>query len=55
MALPLKRPNEDRLEDLTDRFAAEINERAAKMNPEERAKADAETKKIADQVRRRTR
>ena len=50
----LKRPREDRFEELADRIAAEINERAAKMTPEKRAKADSETKKIATQVQRRT-
>ncbi|MGA8836936.1 MAG: hypothetical protein WCF74_02285 [Candidatus Sulfotelmatobacter sp.] len=50
----LKRVNEDRLEDLAERIAAEINERADKMTPEDRARADAATKKIADRVRRRT-
>ena len=50
----LKHPKEDRFEDLADRIAAEINERAAKMTQNERAKADSETKKIADRVRRRT-
>ena len=51
----LKRPKEDRLEDLAERFATEINERAARMTPEKRAQADSETKKIVDRVRRRTR
>jgi hypothetical protein len=50
----LKRPKEDRLEDLAQRIAAEINKRAAKMTPEKRAMADSETKKIAAQVQRRT-
>jgi hypothetical protein len=50
----LKRPKEDRLEELAERFAVEINERAAKMTPEKRAQADSETKKIADRVQRRT-
>ena len=50
----LKYPKEDRLERLAERVANEINERAAKMTPEERAKADSETAKIATQVRRRT-
>ena len=50
----LKHPKEDRLERLAERVANEINERAAKMTPEERAKADSETAKIATQVRRRT-
>jgi hypothetical protein len=49
----LKRPKEDRFEDLAQRLAAEINERAAKMTPEDRARADSETKKIAAQVQRR--
>jgi hypothetical protein len=50
----LKRPKEDRFEELAERIATEINERAAKMTPEERAKADSETKKIAARVQRRT-
>jgi len=50
----LKRPKEDQFEELAERIASEINERAAKMTPEERAKADSETKKIATQVQRRT-
>jgi hypothetical protein len=50
----LKPPKEDRLEDLAERIAAEVNGRAAKMTPEERAKADAETKKIAAEVQPRT-
>ena len=50
----LKRPKEERFEDLAERIATEINERAAKMTPEERAKADSETKKIAARVQRRT-
>jgi len=51
----LKHPKQDRLDELAERIAVEINERAAKMTPEERAKADSETKKIADHVQRRTR
>jgi hypothetical protein len=51
----LKRPKEDRLNELADRFATEINQRAAGMTPEKRAQADSETKKIADRVQRRTR
>jgi len=51
----LKRPKEDRFEELAERIAADINERAAKMTPKERARADSETKKIAAQVQRRTR
>ena len=51
----LKRPQEDRLEEMAERFANEINERAAKMTREERAQADSETKKIAARVQRRTR
>lgn len=50
----LKRPKEDRFEEFAERIASEINERAAKMTPEDRAKADSETKKIAAQVQRRT-
>jgi hypothetical protein len=50
----LKRQKEDRLEDLAERFAIDINERAARMTPEKRQQADSETKKIADRVRRRT-
>lgn len=44
---------EDRLGELAERIATEINERAAKMTPEERAQADSETKKIGDRVRNR--
>jgi hypothetical protein len=51
----LKRPQEDNFEELAQRIAIEINERAARMTPEERAKADSETRKIAAQVQRRTR
>jgi hypothetical protein len=50
----LKRPKEDPLEDLAERIAVEINERAAKMTPEDRAQADAETRKIAARAQRRT-
>ncbi|MFZ0138473.1 MAG: hypothetical protein WAK89_15515 [Candidatus Sulfotelmatobacter sp.] len=50
----LKRQKEDQLEELAERIAAEINERADKMTLQNRARADAETKKIADRVRRRT-
>ncbi len=50
----LKRPKEDRFEEFAERIAAEINERAAKMTSEERARADSETKKIAAHVQRRT-
>ena len=50
----LKRPKEQRLEELAERIAAEINERAAKMTPAERAQADSKTRKIATQVQRRT-
>ena len=50
----LKRPKEDQFEELADRIATEINERATTMTPEERARADSETKKIADRVQRRT-
>jgi len=51
----LKRPKEDRFEELAERFATEINERAARMTSEKRAQADSETKKIAARVQRRTR
>jgi hypothetical protein len=51
----LKRPKEDQFEELAERIAAEINERAAKMTAEERTKADAGTKRIATHVERRTR
>ena len=50
----LKRQKEDRLEELAERFATDINERAARMTPEKRAQADSETKKIAARVQRRT-
>jgi TPP-dependent indolepyruvate ferredoxin oxidoreductase alpha subunit len=50
----LKGQKEDRLEELAERFANDINERAAKMTPEKRQKANSETKKIADRVQRRT-
>lgn len=50
----LKRPKEDQFEELADRIATEINERANRMTREERARADSETKKIADRVQRRT-
>jgi len=50
----LKHPKRDQVEELADRIAAEINERAAKMTPEERAKADSETKKIVARLQRRT-
>jgi hypothetical protein len=49
----LKPPQEDRLDELAERIANEINERASKMSPEARAKADSETRKIAAQVQRR--
>ena len=49
----LKRPKEDQFEELAERIATEINERATRMTPEERAKADSETKKIAARVQRR--
>ena len=50
----LKHPKEDRFDELAERIANEINERAAKMTPQDRAKADSETKKIATQAQRRT-
>jgi hypothetical protein len=51
----LKRPKEDRFEELAERLGSDISERAARMTPEERDRADSETKKIAAQVQRRTR
>jgi hypothetical protein len=51
----LKHQKEEALEELAERTAADINRRAERMNPEEREKADAQTKRIADQVQRRTR
>lgn len=51
----LKRPKEDRFEELAERLASDIGDRAARMTPEERDRADAETKKIAAEVQRRTR
>lgn len=50
----LKSPKEDQFEQLADRIASEINERATRMTHDERARADSETKKIADRVQRRT-
>jgi hypothetical protein len=50
----LKRPKEDRFEVLAERIATEIGERADKMTPKERAKADSETRKLATRVQRRT-
>ena len=43
-----------KLTSLAERTGADINERAVKMTPEERAQADSETKKIAARVQRRT-
>lgn len=51
----LKRPKEGQFEKLADGIATEINERVIRITPEERARADFETKKIADRVQRRTR
>ena len=50
----LKHPKEDQFEEFSDRIASEINERATSMTHEERARADSETRKIADRVQRRT-
>ena len=50
----LKRQKENKLDELAERIAGEINVRAAQMTREERAKADAETRKILARVRRRT-
>ena len=46
----LKRRQKERFEELAERVAADINERAARMIPEALARADSETKKIAAQV-----
>jgi hypothetical protein len=55
MALVKPKPaSENHLEELAERVASDINERAAEMSPQKRARADAETRKIADRVRRRT-
>ena len=43
-----------KLRNLSERTAANINERADRMTPEKRAQADSETKKIAARVQRRT-
>jgi hypothetical protein len=51
----LKRTKEERLEELAERIAADVNRRAEKMSPEQRKKADSETKRIADEVQHRTR
>jgi hypothetical protein len=51
----LKHQTENRLEDLADRIASEISQRAAKMTPAKRTQADSATKKIADRAQRRTR
>lgn len=50
----LKRPKEDQFEELAEHIATEINKRATRMTPEERAQADSETKKIDARVQRRT-
>ncbi len=42
-----------KLTNLAERTAADINERADRMAPEERAQADSETKNLAIQVQRR--
>jgi hypothetical protein len=47
-----KRPKE--LEDLAQRIAVQINERAERMIPGKRAKSDSETGRIAARVQRRT-
>jgi len=53
MAVAKLKRQKDRLEELAERIATEINERADKMAPEKRQQADSETKKIADRVWRR--
>jgi hypothetical protein len=50
----LKPPKTNALEELAERLAADINERAAKMPSKKRTQADSETKRIADRVQRRT-
>ncbi len=51
----LKHQTENSSEDLADRIASEISQRAAKMTPAKRTQADSATKKIADRAQRRTR
>ena len=46
----LNQANADRLDELADRIAAEINDRASKLTAEERAKADSETTRVVSQV-----
>jgi|HubBroStandDraft_1064217.scaffolds.fasta_scaffold175463_2 hypothetical protein len=41
----------ERIKSLAERVAGDINERAAKMTPADRKRADAETKRIAERVR----
>ena len=48
------RRSKDRLGELSEHIAAEMNERAARMTPEKHAQADSETKKIAARVQRCT-
>jgi hypothetical protein len=48
----LQHSKEDRFEELAELFAAEINERAARMTPEKRAQADAETGELTARVQR---
>jgi hypothetical protein len=42
-----------KLRNLAERTASDINERATKMSPEKRTRADSETKKTAARVQRR--
>jgi len=45
-----KRADQNPLENLAERVSAEINERATKMAPENRALADSETRDIVARV-----
>ncbi len=54
MAVAKRKRKEDQLEEMAQRFATEINERAARMTPEKRRQADSKTKKIAARMQRRT-
>jgi hypothetical protein len=51
----LKHPKQNQLEELAEHFAADINERAARMTHEKRHQADSDTKKIAARLQLRTR
>lgn len=49
----IRRSGEDELEELAHRIADEISDHANGMTQERRAKADAETRKIAARIRHR--